>query len=143
LKNIIKVINILFAVIISLIIYQAKADLPEIQSRSNLSCMMGGIGYDEAKAMREEAKRWPLSIEFSEQQGTTYPWISGAELQIINQSGSTIFNETCNGPMFLAKLASGKYQLIAKYEGITKKQSVMIEDGKSAKVAFVWASKNK
>jgi hypothetical protein len=116
----------------------AQADLPEIQSRSNLSCMMGGIGADETEAMRLEAKKWPLNVEFTEQQGKVYPWVSGAQLQILNQTGKVIFNETCNGPLFLAKLTPGKYQLVATYEGVTKRKSVFIEEGKPSKVSFTW-----
>lgn len=116
----------------------AQADLPEIQSRSNLSCMMGGIGADETEAMRLEAKKWPLNVEFTEQQGKVYPWVSGAQLQILNQTGKVIFNEICNGPLFLAKLTPGKYQLVATYEGVTKRKSVFIEEGKPSKVSFTW-----
>ncbi len=47
-------------VLMGLAIGGAQADLPEIQSRSNLSCMMGGIGADETEAMRLEAKNGHL-----------------------------------------------------------------------------------
>lgn len=117
------------------------AELPEIQSRSNLSCMMGGVGKDESDSMREEAKKWPLNIEFSEHLGKSDAWISGAQLTILNKDGKTIFQETCNGPMFLAKLAPGKYQLIASYQGVTKKRTIEIHEGKSLKESFNWQSK--
>ena len=117
------------------------AQLPEIESRSNLSCMMGGVGENESKAMREEAKKWPLNIEFSEHVGKADLWISGAQLTIINNAGKTIFEETCNGPLFLAKLVPGKYQLIAIYQGVTKKRAIEIREGKSIKVSFNWKGK--
>ena len=134
----IKIYTLFALVLMGLVIGGAQADLPEIQSRSNLSCMMGGIGADETEAMRLEAKKWPLNIEFTEQQGKAYPWVSGAQLQIINKAGKVIFNETCNGPLFLAKLTPGNYQLVATYEGVTKKKSVLIEGEKPAKVSFTW-----
>lgn len=117
------------------------AQLPEIESRSNLSCMMGGVGEDESKAMREEAKKWPLNIEFSEHVGKSDLWVSGATLTIINKSGNTIFEETCNGPLFLAKLVPGKYQLIATYQGVTQKKTIEIREGKSLKASFNWKGK--
>ncbi|MBU3593667.1 hypothetical protein ICN42_06100 [Polynucleobacter sp. 71A-WALBACH] len=64
-------------VLVSTIQY-CYAELPEIESRSNLSCMMGGVGLDESQSMREEAKKWPLAIEFSEHIDKTDAWISGA-----------------------------------------------------------------
>lgn len=117
------------------------ADLPEIQSRSNLSCMMGGVGLDESQSMREEAKKWPLAIEFSERIDKSDAWISGAQLLIVNKNGKIIFDEACNGPMFLAKLAPGKYQLIASYQGISKKKTIEIQEGKSLKESFNWQGK--
>lgn len=121
----------------------AMAQLPEVQTDSNLSCMMGGVGLDESKAMRAEAKKWPLVIEFTEQQGKSYAWISGAQLEIINAKGETIFLDKCNGPMFLAKMIPGKYELIATYQNQVKKRSILIDGKQSTKVSFIWTQKNK
>ena len=38
----------------------------------------------------------------------------------------------------MAKLTPGKYQLVATYEGVTKRKSVFIEEGKPSKVSFTW-----
>lgn len=122
---------------------QAVGMLPEVQNRNNLSFMIGGSSEDESKAMVDEAKKWPLHVEFTEQEGKSKKSISGVELQIINHVGKPLFNEKCNGPIFLGKLTPGKYQLEAKYEGIVKKHAVTIIDGKSTKVVFHWSSKTK
>ena len=131
----------LASVVLASAIQYCYADLPDIQSRSNLSCIMGGVGLDESQSMREEAKRWPLVIEFSEHIDKMDAWISGARLVIINKSGKIIFDEPCNGPMFLAKLSPGKYQLIASYQSISKKKTIEIQEGKSLKESFNWSSK--
>jgi hypothetical protein len=117
------------------------ADLPEIESRSNLSCMMGGVGLSESQSMREEAKKWPLAIEFSEHIGKSDAWISGAQLTIANKDGNIIFDEPCNGPIFLAKLAPGRYLLTASYQGVIKKKTIEVQEGKSLKESFNWKSK--
>ncbi len=130
-----------FAIIISFNQSSAMAQLPEIQSDSNLSCMMGGVGLDESRAMREEAKKWPLVIEFTEHQGNSYAWIAGAELQIINAKGETIFFEKCNGPLFLARVIPGRYEIIATYDDQVKKRMVVINDKQSTKVSFTWQQK--
>lgn len=55
--------NMLFSLaIVVMMTSQAYAELPLIESRSNLSYMMGGVGETESKAMREEAKKWSLNI---------------------------------------------------------------------------------
>jgi hypothetical protein len=43
--------------------------------------------------------------------------------------------------MFLAKLAPGKYQLIASYQGVSKKKTIEIQEGKSLKESFNWQGK--
>ena len=129
------------AIILSFNHLSAMSQLPEIQTDSNLSCMMGGVGLDESQAMREEAKKWPLAIEFTERQGNSYAWIAGAELQIINAKGETIFFEKCNGPLFLAKVISGRYEIIATYEDQVKKRMVVIDSKQSTKVSFTWQQK--
>lgn len=121
----------------------SQAQLPEIQADSNLSCMMGGVGLEESQAMREEGKKWPLVIEFTEQLGKSYAWISGAKLKIINAKGETIFFDQCEGPMFFAKIIPGKYELIATYQNQVKKRTVMIDGKQSVKVSFTWTQKNK
>lgn len=53
------------AIILSFNHLSAMSQLPEIQTDSNLSCMIGGVGLDESQAMREEAKNGllPLSLQ--------------------------------------------------------------------------------
>ena len=104
--------------------------------------MMGGVGENEARAMREEVKKWPLSIEFSEHIGKADLWIAGAKLTIINKAGKIIYEEICNGPLFLAKLAPGKYQIMASYQGgVTQKRTIEIHEGKPLKESLNWKGK--
>lgn len=103
--------------------------------------MMGGVGENEARAMREEAKKWPLSIEFSEHIEKADLWIAGAKLIIINKAGKIVYEEICNGPLFLAKLASGNYQIMVSYQGITQKRTIEIYEGKPLKESFNWKGK--
>jgi hypothetical protein len=103
--------------------------------------MMGGVGLSESQSMREEAKKWPLAIEFSEHIGKSDAWISGAQLTIANKDGNIIFDEPCNGPIFLAKLAPGRYLLTASYQGVIKKKTIEVQEGKSLKESFNWKSK--
>lgn len=117
------------------------AQLPEVQTRSEMSCMMGGIGSDESKALRVEAKKWPLNIEFSERLEGADAWVSGVRLKIIDAKKNTLFEESCNGPLFLAKLAPGTYDIVASYQGIEKKRQIKIVDGKSERVSMNWVIK--
>jgi hypothetical protein len=117
------------------------AQLPEVQTRPEMSCMIGGVGSDESKALRAEAKKWPLNIEFSEHMGNKDAWVSGVRLKIMDAKKNTLFEESCNGPIFLAKLATGTYDIVASYQGVEKKRQIKIEDGKSQRVSINWSNK--
>lgn len=117
------------------------AQLPEVQTRPEMSCMIGGVGSDESKALRAEAKKWPLNIEFSERMENKDAWVSGVRLKIMDAKKNTLFEESCNGPIFLAKLAPGTYDIVASYQGVEKKRQIKIEDGKSQRVSINWSNK--
>ena len=117
------------------------AQLPEVQARPEMSCMIGGIGADESKALRAEAKKWPLNIEFSERLGNKDVWVSGVRLKIMDAKKNTLFEESCNGPIFLAKLAPGTYHIVASYQDVEKKRQIKIENGKSERVSMNWVIK--
>jgi len=114
------------------------AQLPEVQARPEMSCMIGGVGSDESKALRAEAKKWPLNIEFSERLASKDAWVSGVRLKIMDAKKNTLFEESCNGPIFLAKLAPGSYDIVASYQGVEKKRQIKIEDGKSQRISMNW-----
>lgn len=48
--------SFLYSLAIIFSVHYCYFQLPEIKSRSNISCMMGGVGENEARAKREEAK---------------------------------------------------------------------------------------
>ena len=115
-----------------------SAQLPTIQMQGDITYISGGIGEDEAKAMKAESKSWPLSIEFSEYLVSQDLWVAQVYLRILDSSGKTQFEATVDGPMFLGKLPPGNYQLIATYEGITQSRKIQIIDGKPLHVSINW-----
>lgn len=118
--------------------FHSFAQLPEIQTRTNMTYMMGGIGSDESRALRAEARKWSLNIEFSERQENKDVWISDVYLKIIDANKKVIFEELCNGPIFLAKIPPGTYDIIATYQGIDKKLQIKIVDKKTERISINW-----
>ena len=114
------------------------AQLPEIQTGNGISWMMGGIGLDESVAMRAEARNWPLSIEFSENLEGYDAWILGVHLKIINQRRERVFDSDVNGPIFLADLPPGYYQIIGSYKGSFKTYRVEIVGGSTVHLSMNW-----
>ena len=133
------ILNRLIAfIVLSSISFSGFSQLPEVQMINNYNYMMGGIGEHEADAIQAESKKWPLSIIFSEHLKNDDLWVSGVQLKIINSKGNAIFDERIDGPMFLANLPTGSYQLIGSYRGVTKKMMVKIMTNQSLQISMNW-----
>ena len=117
------------------------AQLPKVQTQGNITYISGGIGEDEAAAMKAESKSWPLSIEFSEHLVNQDLWVAQVYLRILDSKGKTLFDTTVDGPIFLGKLPPGNYELLATYQEVTKRRVIEIKQGQHIKESFNWQSK--
>ena len=112
--------------------------LPHSLREGNITYISGGVGEDEAKAIKAEAKNWPLNIEFSQYLESHDAWVSQVYLTILDAKGNAIFEANLDGPLFLAKLPSGNYEIVATYEGVTKKQRIQVVAGRPLHVSINW-----
>ena len=117
------------------------AQLPKVQTQGNITYISGGIGEDEAEAMKAESKSWPLSIEFSEHLVSQDLWVAQVYLRILDSKGKTLFDTTVDGPIFLGKVPPGNYELLATYQEVTKRRVIEIKQGQHIKESFNWQSK--
>ncbi len=115
-----------------------SAQLPTTQTQGGITYISGGIGEDEAKAIKDESKNWPLSIDFSEHLVNEDLWIAQVYLKILDSKGKTLFEARVEGPMFLGKVPPGSYELLATYEGVTQSKKIQIVDGKPLHVSINW-----
>ena len=112
--------------------------LPKTQKQGEIVYITGGVGEGESKAIREDAKNWPLIINFSQYLENRDAWISQVYLRILDAKGNGIFEVTTDGPLLLLKMPSGNYVLMATYEGVTKTQKIQIVDGKPLRISLNW-----
>lgn len=112
--------------------------LPHSLQEGNITYISGGVGEDEAKAIKAEAKNWSLNIEFSQYLENRDAWVSQVYLTILDAKGNAIFEANLDGPLFLAKLPSGNYEIVATYEGVTKKQRIQVVAGRPLHVSINW-----
>lgn len=137
-KYIVIALLLLGALVIVTLPMKTYGQLPQIFQEGSVTYITGGVGEDEAKAIKAEAKNWPLNIEFSQYLGSHDAWVSQVYLTILDAKGTAIFEANLDGPMFLAKLPSGYYEIVATYEGITKKQKIQIIAGRPLYVSINW-----
>lgn len=117
------------------------AQLPKVQTQGNITYISGGIGEDEAAAIKAESKSWPLSIEFSKHLVSQDLWVAQVYLRILDSKGKALFDTTVDGPIFLGKVPPGNYELLATYQGVMKRRVIEIKQGQHIKESFNWQSK--
>jgi hypothetical protein len=115
-----------------------SAQFPVTQMQGDIPYISGGIGEDEAKAMKAESKNWPLLIEFSEYSIGQDVWVAQVYLRILDSKGKTILETIVDGPMFLGRLPPDNYEFFATYEGVTKSRKIQIVNGKTLRISMNW-----
>jgi hypothetical protein len=115
-----------------------QATLPTEHHRGNISWMSGGIGQDEARAMRREAARYPLEVLFVERSGKRDEFLADMPLTIRDAKGDVVFRGRSSGPYFLAKLPAGRYAIATREDGRALTRHAVIGGKGTKRVVFEW-----
>lgn len=140
------VLNILTATLIAANIVVATpalsasmgSSLPPETKQGNVSFVTGGIGQSEAIAFQQDAKRFPLELEFVMRDTPRDAFLSDVNVNIRNHVGITVLNTVSQGPFLLATLPPGKYTITANVDGIVKHGAINISPNKHERAVFVW-----
>jgi hypothetical protein len=112
--------------------------LPPEMTQGGITYMSGGIGHDEAAAMRKEEREFPLSLEFVKRAKPADKYLAGVDVTIKGPDGKTELHALADGPMLLARLPDGKYKVSAELNGTTRTRNVVIAQHKPEHVVFEW-----
>ena len=83
------------------------ADLQSLIN-AHINYVNGGIGQEEAEALRAEARMYPLELMFSRRgDGERAEFVAEVHLQILDAMGQVIVDRPSQGPIFLAHLPDG------------------------------------
>lgn len=115
----------------------AAAQEEKVLTVGDVSWVSGGTGEDS----REHLKALERSVGFNLKatfvlQGGDY--LSSVNVRIVGRGGKQLLAATTEGPMFLARLPAGSYDLFASVDGRELKQRVTITAGKPAATVFRW-----
>ena len=118
--------------------YAAMSQLPPEQKQGNVTYLSGGIGQEEAAAMRREESKFPLTLEFVKHAKPSAEYLTGVNVTIKDHQGKTVLNTVADGPFLLAKLPDGKYTVTADDFGQTKERSIVVAERKQGHIVFEW-----
>ena len=116
----------------------ASAPLPAPRTEGGITYLTGGIGRDEAAAMKAEAKRYPLSIVLSE--GRRDAYVAGARVTIADAGGKTVLDAKPVGPILLVRLPAGRYRIRAVAGGKTLQREAQVSGAGAEQVVLHWAA---
>lgn len=99
------------------------------QAQGNVSFISGGVGEDEANAMKSAASSYPLELHFVQKAAPRDEFLADVKVRITDRSKRVVLDTVANGPYLLARLPSGRYDVEADYSGVVKKRSVDVRTG--------------
>ena len=115
----------------------AMSSLPPEHVQGTVTYRTGGIGHDEAVAMRHTESQYPLSVEFLKR-ATPVEHLASVDVTISDAQGTTDLSAISVGPYLLAMLPAGKYTIAATHDGKTKSRGFVIAANKPEHLTFEW-----
>ena len=114
-----------------------RAELPAIHHQGEITYLSGGIGHDEALAMKHAAGSYPLELVFVQRDGKKEDYLADMPVRIVDAKGAVVFEGRSEGPYFLAQLPKGRYTVSAKWDAWSFSRHVTV--GKEhERVVFAW-----
>lgn len=95
----------------------------------------GGVGSDEARAMKEQAARHNLMLTFASRSGN---YLSNVDVDIADAHGRTVLKTTCEGPIMLVDVPSGgRYRIHGALAGQTMSAVTELRPGSKGKTVHL------
>lgn len=116
-------------------------ELPQVFAHGAVSYVSGGVGADEATAMKEAARSFPLEIMFVEKaESGRRAYSADNQVVVLDAGGNTVLNTSSDGPFMLIDLPPGRYTVVAEDEGRYQKQITHISRDAHRRIVFQWTS---
>lgn len=118
------------------VVLAAHPDALEVQTQNGIDYVAGGIGKEQAEAMKVAAQDYDLMLTFATDGGK---YLADIHLQIEDMNGNTLLSTVSKGPLFLANLPVGRYKITASAQETSHTRVVDIGGERPTKVVFQWS----
>lgn len=117
------------------------ASNPPIRMVDGIEVMCGGNDKAEMAFMEMVAPRWAATLEFAVSGGARGAFPSDVRVSVRDKyTGRPVMATVADGPMMVARLDPGTYDVEATVSGLTITHSLTVFDGASTKTVFQWPS---
>jgi hypothetical protein len=111
-----------------------RSDIPVGYDRG-IAYVTGGVGQDEATALRGLASGYSMRATFTASSGE---YLSGVAVQVSKFDGTVVFTATSEGPYLFARLPPGHYRLIAEFNGLKRTRTLDVPTRGGVRFTLVW-----
>ena len=113
---------------------------PREHAQGSVTYVTGGVGEDEAQAMRAAAADYPLTLELAAAAGGPRDeYISNAGVEIRDSQGAPVLRTRTDGPFLLVRLPSGSYNVDVEWNGAHKRKTVEVGTNRREHVMIEFA----
>lgn len=114
-------------------------NLPPERQQGPVVYRTGGIGEDEAQAMKDAARQYPLALEFVARTGEDRGgYLADVDVSIQDRGGNQVLQTKAAGPFLLARLPAGHYVVTASNQDARRSQRVDVSARGSKRIVFGW-----
>ena len=110
------------------------SDIPVGHDRG-IAYVTGGVGEDEATALRRLAPGYSMRGTFTAASGE---YLSGVAVQIFGSDGKVVFAGTSAGPYLFARLPPGHYRVVATFDGVERTRALYVPTRGSVRFTLTW-----
>lgn len=128
----------LLAATASLPAFSERSALPPVREEHGIRYVSGGIGCDEAIAMRSESTGYPLTLMFFERVAKSGMYLAAIPVSITDAAGKPVLHVVADGPYLLVDLPDGDYVVNASYKEQLKTVPVRVRAHRHTPVQFEW-----
>lgn len=118
----------------------AAADPAAATAPGTVLYRTGGVGHDEAQAMRADRLHYPLALTFVVHEGATDYFTAGVRVEVLREDGGRAFCAVSEGPYLFMQLPPGRYRVQATADdGRTQLREVTLAAGSRQDLSFRWS----
>jgi hypothetical protein len=109
---------------------------PPARTPEGIRYVSGGIGSDEARAMKAAARNYDVMLVFAERGRHNY--VADVNVDVQDDKGHVIVDVASEGPILLTNLPTGMYTIRAETNGRTLRKHLRVSAKGHVEEVFLW-----
>lgn len=111
------------------------SDRESVTMVGKVSYVSGGIGEDSRERLQSFAKAFNLKLVLAQKAGA---YLGDVQVLIAGKDGKPLLQAVAEGPIFMAKLPPGSYDVTTTADGQSQRQKVAVGSGGLSTLTFRW-----